>query len=297
MDSEQIIDVDSETDRISLELLDELASNERRTIDIRTLPARFSWLKEFAKSPAHARHAALIGRDDTLSTRLGSGTHAMTFGTPAAVSCPHKRRTKAHTAFVKEAQEQHGADVLVLTPGEYAKAKAMSESLKANAVAQRVLFSEGVILETDIEWSINGRACKSRPDARNFRTLAELKTAKDAGLQWFHRDAIRSGYHAQLAFYRRAIKHATGVVPRDVYIFAVENSRPYVVTPFRLTERALEAGDRLAMKWFEQLRVCETTNVWPPYTVGIEEFDVIDDEAEVALAMRDDDGERADPAF
>lgn len=297
MDSEHIIDIDPETERLSLELLDELGSNERRTADIRSLPARFSWLKEFAKSAAHAKHAALVGWDDTLSTRLGSGTHAMTFGTPYVAKSSNRRGTKARKADEEKIRAEHGPDSLILTPGEYAHAKGMSDAIKANAVAQRLLFQDGVILETDIHWELKGRACKSRPDAYHFRTLVELKTAREADPHWFHRDAIRSGYHAQCAFYRRAIEHATGVKPRDVYLLVVENRRPYVVTPFRLTERALEAGDRLAMKWFEQLRVCETTNVWPPYTMGIEDFDVIDDEAEVALAMRHDDGERADPVF
>lgn len=293
MDSEHTIDCDDDTERLSVELLDELASNERRTVDIRTLPARFSWLKEFARSAQHAKHAALFGRDETISTRMGSGTHAMLFNTAPVVPCAHRRGTKARKAF--DADQAPGT--IIMSPGEFAKSTRMAEAIKRNKVAERVLFSKGAIVEKRIEWEYKGRKCQATPDVRNFRALAELKTTRDSNPLWFHRDATRMFYHAQLGSYRQAIKHETQVIPHDVYIFAVESSGDHVVTPFKLTERALEAGWRLWQGWFELLRVAETTNVWPGYTQNIEELDLFDEEAEVALAMRDDDGARADPSF
>ncbi len=298
MDSrEHVIDVDSalsEIDRLSVELLDELASNERRTIDPRDVAVRFTHLKHFALSQAHAHHVMTCDRDDTtLAKRIGSGVHALTFGTPEVVVYTGKvKRGKAWDAFASE-----HADKLILNAKEFARSTAIADSIRRNKVAERVIFSAGTILEQRIDWEWNGRKCRSTPDARNFRTLVELKSTRSADPMRFHHDAIRMAYHASLAWYQRAIKAETDVTPRDVYIIAVEQTAPYVVTPFRLTERALEAGDHLVKLWFEQLRICETTNVWSPYTLGIEEFDVIDPAAEVAIAMRDDDGARVDPAF
>lgn len=293
MDAEHTIDCDDDTDRLSVELLDELASNERRTADIRQLEARHSWLKEFAKSPAHARHAALFDRDETLSMRMGTATHAMLSNTSPVVQCAHRRGTKARKAF--EADQAPGT--LIVSPGEFRKSTRMADAIKRNKVAERVLFEKGVIHEQTIHWEYKGRKCRATPDARCFRTVSELKTCKSADLKWFSRDASKMFYHAQLGSYRHAIKAETGVFPTEAYIFAVENVEPFVVTPFKLTERALEVGWRLWKGWLDALLLCEKTDTWIEYTLGIEELDMADDMADVEIAMRDDDGRRMDVAF
>jgi len=108
-------------------------------------------------------------------------------------------------------------------------------------------------------------------------------------------------YHVQLAIYRRAILETTGVRVRDVYLFAVESVRPYVVTPYMLSERSLDHGDMLAKRWHEEFLKCEESGKWPGYTTGIEELDIYDpgdeSELEVARVMAADDGKRADVAF
>jgi hypothetical protein len=296
LDSEQIIDTDDDTERLSFELLDELASSQRRATDTRSLEARFSWLKEFAKSPAHARHAALFDRDETLSMRIGDATHSMLFGTKPVVACSHRRRTKARDAFEK-AEREKAPNVLIVSPGEHYKASRMADAIKRNKVAERVLFAPGAVIEQTIHWTYKGRKCRATPDARQFRTVADLKTCKSADLKWFARDAAKMFYHSQLGSYRQAIKAETGVLPTEAYIFAVENVAPFVVTPFKLTERALEVGWRLWKGWLDMLLQCEKTNVWDEYTPGVVELDVADDLAEVEIAMRDDDGSRANVDF
>jgi hypothetical protein len=289
----ETIDVSPEVERLSLELLDELGGNEMRVVDPRSVPLRVTHLEQFVRSPAHVRHSMVSGYgDQTLSTRIGSGTHAISFGTPKVVVYSKRRAGKEWDTFAKE----HGG-CCILNDREFAQATAIANSIRRNKIAERILFSEGTILEGRIDWEWNGRKCRSTPDARNFRTLADLKSCRTAEPEKFKRDALRFAYPAKLAWYRRAIEAATGVRTRENYLIAVEQAAPYAVTPFQLTERALEAGDRLVRKWFEQLRVCEETNHWPEYTLGVEEFDVVDFDAEVDLAMRDDDGIRADVSF
>lgn len=266
--------------------------------DTRSMPLRYSVLKLMGKSAAHARDAALRESDGpSLALRLGSGTHALTFGTPEVVVYEGKqRRGKEWDAFAAE----HSGKV-ILNAKEYARAKGMADAIAANDVARRVLFAPKVIREERIDWTWNGRAWRSTPDARDFRVLAELKTTRCADPAVFWRDALKMGYHVQLAIYRRAIEQTTGVRPERVYLFAVESVRPYVVTPFLLTERSLEHGDRLAKEWHERFLACEARNEWPGYTSGVTELDVYDPEAEaemeVARAMADDDGTRASVAF
>ncbi len=292
MSSDHIMD--TEVERLSVELLDELASNERRTVDPRTVDLRFTHLKAFAQSAAHALHTMTRSDDSqTASTRTGSGSHALSLGgAEVAVFAGKVRRGKEWDAFRAD-----NAGKVILNPAEFARVRGVSDAIRRNKVAERLLFSEGTVREQRIDWEWNGRKCRSTPDARSLRTLIELKSCRSSSPEQFRRDALRYAYPSQLAFYRRAIEQATGVRPREVYIIAVEQAAPYAVTPFQLTERALEAGDRLVKGWFEQLRVCEATGMWPEYTLGIEEFDVIDFDAEAAIAMRDDDGTRSDVAF
>jgi hypothetical protein len=261
-------------------------------------PLRYSVLKAMGKSAAHARAAATSSYDGpSLSKRLGSGAHALTFGTPEVVVYTGKqRRGKEFDAFAKE----HDGKV-ILNEKEYRHARGMADAIRANPVASRVLFDKGAVIEQRIDWTWNDRAWRSTPDARAFRTLAELKTTRCADPAVFWRDALRMSYHVQLAIYRRAIEQVTGIRPREVYLFAVESTWPYVVTPFKLTERSLEHGDRLAKEWHEKFLACEAKNEWPAYTTGVEELDVYDPEDESAVeverAMANDDGLRADVSF
>jgi hypothetical protein len=190
---------------------------------------------------------------------------------------------------------------VLVSKEQFDRAHAIVKSIKENEVAARVLLSPAAAREKRIDWTWNGRAWRSTPDAFEFRTLAELKTTRCADPAVFWRDALRLGYHVQLALYRRAIEQTTGVRPRDVYLFAVESAPPYVVTPFKLTERSLEHGDMLARRWHEQFLQCEATGKWPGYTTGVEDLDIYDPEdeaeAEVARAMANDDGTRAHVEF
>lgn len=274
--------------------VDEAEETGPLATDTRDQPLRYSVLKAMKQSPRHALHQALRQSDGpSLALRLGSGCHGMTFGTPEVVQYNGKqRRGKDWEAF----QEAHPGAV-ILNAKEYAKAKGMADSIAANEVARRVLFAPNVIREQRIDWEWNGRKWRSTPDAQMFRVLAELKTTRCADPAVFWRDALRLSYHCQLALYRRAIEQTTSVRPQSVYLFAVESVAPYVVTPFKLSERSLEHGDMLAKRWHEQFLKCEATGKWPGYTDGVEELDVyeIEDESamEVERAMANDDGRRA----
>lgn len=287
-----MIDLD-DTDPVESELDDAPATD-----DTRSQPLRYSVLKAMKSSPAHARALALRSGDGaSLALRLGSAGHALTFGDkPVVVYSGKQRRGKEWDAF----QAEHQGDIIV-NAKEYAQAKGMADAIKANPIAARVLFQKDAIMEQRIDWEWNGRKWRSTPDMRAFRTLAELKTTRCADPERFHWDALRMSYHVQLAVYKRAIFETTGVKVRDVYLFAVESTPPYVVTPFKLSERSLEHGDRLAKEWHERFLQCEESGKWPGYTDGIAELDVFDPEDETAVeverAMANDDGTRASIAF
>ena len=57
-------------------------------------------------------------------------------------------------------------------------------------------------------------------------------------------------------------------------LLAVESTAPYVVTVFRVTERALEQGRRTYRLWFERLMACEEADEWPGYVQSVVPLDV-----------------------
>lgn len=276
--------LDDDTTEMTAELRDELASNERRSVDPRSLPLRFHWLRAMAQSPAHALEAAQDQRPDTLALRLGSGTHAIMFDKPIAVWTGKVRNGKVWDAF----RDSHAGSV-ILNRKEHAKALAIANSLRRSDTAMRLLASPGVLRESTIEWTWNGRKCQSTPDARSPYSVVELKTARSSEPGRFARDATFRGYHAQLAWYRLAIEATVGVKPPDAYIVAVESAPPHTVTVLRLTPRALERGEQLVRTWFERVLVSESSNDWPGYCESVADFDVPDDEVE--LVFGDDDAE------
>jgi hypothetical protein len=65
--------------------------------------------------------------------------------------------------------------------------------------------------------------------------------------------------------------------PLAAYVVAVESTPPFPVTVMRLTDRALDQGERLCTSWMETLLNCEASNFWPPYAQSIVPLDVPDD--------------------
>ena len=270
----------------SADLRDQLAANS--IIDPRTVPVRFSALKNIARSPAHYHHA--VQQADrwagTASMRIGSGGHAMLMGQPVVQYTGAVRRGKAWDAF-----RAANRDATILSGKEWDTAHAISQAVKADPLAARLLLADNMTYERTIHWDYQGRACRSTPDARSAYTLIDLKTTKCADPGRFVRDAMWMGYHAQLAFYGMALEAAGGMKPRDSYIIAVENKPPHPVVVLKLTERAINMGERLVRGWMERLKVCEDANEWPGYVQCVTDFDVPDDD--IGLTFGDDDEEDA----
>lgn len=273
--------MDTATETMTADLRDELAANSNAAtpIDPRTRPARFHNLKEMGRSPLHCFESFQDDSDrSSLALRLGAGTHALLFGQPVAVFTGKVRNGKVWDAFKAE----HDGTV-ILNAKEHARAEAISNAIRSHEIASRLLFSPGTRHEESILWEQDGRARRSTPDARGAYHLVELKTTRCAQPDRFMRDAMFRAYHAQVADYRAAIEASVGVKPRDCYIIAVESVRPCAVTVLRLTDRALEMGDRLCRLWMERLRACEASNEWPPYCQSATDFDVPDDELDLVF--------------
>lgn len=284
---------------MTAELRDELAANNlRRLIDPASRPARFHNLKAMGQSAAHCFQSFQDERDkESLSMRLGSGSHAILFGQPVALfDAPSKKGTgkSPRNGAVWEAFKAAHADEVILNAKEMRRAQSIANAIKSNEIAARLLFSPGVKFEETILWKQGNRTRRSTPDARGTSYIVDLKTTRCAEPDRFTRDAIRYGYHAQLADYRCAVEALVGVKPKECYIIAVETVPPYAVTTLELTARALDRGEALCRGWMERLLVCEENSHWPAYRECIETFDVPDDDIDLVFGDAEPAGDETE---
>jgi len=253
---------------MTAELRDELAANDRpERIDPASVPMRFSTLKLIQQSPLHYWFACQRAYEETLSMRLGSGAHAILFGTPYVV-WSGRRQSKAWDAF----EAEHAGET-ILTQSEYQKAWDMAEAIRSHPIAKRLLFTD-TVLEKRIDWEWQGRAFRSTPDAASRTTCVDLKCLRSAEPDKVKWQSNNMGYHVQAAVYKRAL-NSTGLHHiKDNYLVVVENKQPHPVTVLRFTETALESGDRIAAGWLEQAMACEAAGNYPGYTQTIVDLEL-----------------------
>jgi len=249
----------------------------------RSLPVRFHHLKAMGRSAAHARLVMDREESEAQEDRVpvlqrGTAVHSLVLGVgkrivayPGAV-----RRGKKWNAFAAA-----NSDAEILTSTEYEKSNRMAESVAGNKMAMEVLKGQR---ETSITWKFLHRDCRATPDVADYSGyVTELKTCATSEPFRFTGQALRYGYHGQLAWQMDGVIASGLGKPTAAFIVAVESSAPYPVTVLRLTERALEKGRGLYSLWLERLLTCERDNLWPGYCESVVEMDV-PDELELTFA-------------
>jgi hypothetical protein len=267
-----------QVDRLSAELRDELANSYRRkVVDPRTVPCRFSTLKQFALSPLHYWHACQGEFEETLSMRIGSGGHAVLFDQPIAIwDQPAKKGSgKApRSGAAWDEFKQENAGKTILNVNEKRQGEKIANAIRRHPIAMRVLFADNTTHEQRIDWTWDGREFRSTPDALGVHHLVDLKCLKSADPERVMWQSRSMNYHAQAALYRRAVLEKFNRKLRDCFLVVVENKEPYPVTVLRFSERALDMGDRSCVTWNELRRVHEEANEWPGYVQNVVELDL-----------------------
>lgn len=237
--------------------------------ELRSQPVRFSTLKWMAESAAHYRANV---RTEARHLEIGSATDALLLGTSEVLTYPEKtRRGKEWEKFKAE-----HAGKLIVTAKEFSLATSMRDSVLACQQAVELLKGRR---QEEIFWKYLGRDCISHLDCadENGAFVTELKTAQSSNPNRFRWQAFKFAYHAQLAFYRLAKQYQTGHKPEAAYIVVVGSTAPHITVVMRVSDHALELGERLVRIWFETLLNCEKSNEWPGYAQSIIELDAPED--------------------
>jgi hypothetical protein len=114
-----------------------------------------------------------------------------------------------------------------------------------------------------------GVKVKVRPDVKNPKFLADIKTCQDASPRAFKRDVYKYLWHVQAAFYCEVL----GYTMDQFKLVAMQKTYPYDVLVYTLSEQMQEEGHELMVKgvteWKHYLDTGEAKGYdWPIYTDG-----------------------------
>lgn len=244
-------------------------------------PVHWSDLRWMAVSPAHYRHKLLHRSEPTTAMQIGTAVHALVLhGLRNYVVWNGVRRGKEWESF-RDTWAYSGSPIL--NQAEHETAYAIASCVLEHRLASQLL---GGHQEIPLNWEAAGRACQGTPDATTGTVLADLKVVHTANPKRFQWHAQDQGWLGQMAWYRAGVWEAYGERPERAYIVAVEAHAPHCVQVYRLTDGALEIGDRIWRGLLETLLVCEKTGHWPGYCDDELPLDV---GLDVALSIDGDD--------
>jgi hypothetical protein len=261
--------------------------------DTKSIDCRFSNLKRFSDSAAHYLHQVSSPDVDTPQRMFGRVVHSLILGGGETVVIYSKSKTRQGKAWDEFKVEHDGSNIML--PKEFETARRCADAVLADERARPWLVGTH---EHSIYWENCGRKCSSRVDVigkpwdqapNGFVT--ELKTSFTSHPWRFSRHAIQMHYPAQVAWYQDAAR-AIGRICQAGVIVAVESKAPHVVTTFRIPERVLENGRKLARTWLEQLLACEAAGVWPGYVGDVIDLQVPESD-DFELDFGDDEEEAA----
>ena len=238
-----------------------------------------SWLKIFARSKAHARHARLEPSAPTSAMELGTGVHAAVLepdrferGFVQGLDLPRRSNADkaSHAAF---ASEHAGKEIL--SAKDYEHAIAMRDACWRDPLVSSLLKGPGQnevsIVWDDAEFSMRCMARIDRvtqvprPVGSGIDTwLFDLKTARDASEDGFRKAMGNLDYHIQAAFYKDGLEAVSPHYRRFGFI-VVENTPPFVPAVYELCADDLDQGRE---EYRELLKLCKEARMsdeWPGY--------------------------------
>jgi hypothetical protein len=224
-------------------------------------PAKFDWQRRNPPQPSAAME-------------FGTAVHTLVLGRGARIAVVDAKSWQTKAA--QEAGEQARAEGRpALLAGDFLKAQAMADAVRAHPVAGRLFDPAHGDAERSIFWAdeLTGVWLRSRldwlphpPGSGRRLIIGDLKTCVSASKSALSKAVANFGYHVQAAFYTSAVR-AMGMDddPAFIFVFA-EKEPPYPVTLAQLDDDALMAGHVAMRRAIERFRDCREAGIWPAYS-------------------------------
>jgi len=257
--------------------------------------ANYSTLKQFKRSPAHAREMLVNPPDQTPAMALGSALHAAVLE-PTLFSSDYVVAPKVDRRFNKNKKIWHdfqeaNRDNEILTAQEYEQCIGMQDAAMANPIVAELVNATG-FTELSFVWieGDTGVLCKGRIDrfARLWgnSVIADLKTTENASPDSWTREVLKYQYHAQAAFYMDGLGGVDSQVAERKFIWIVlEKKPPYAVAIYEPDAATIDKGRRMYRKYLRQWFMCQESGMWPGYATSIQPLLLPD------WALRQEEGE------
>lgn len=203
-----------------------------------------SGAKLLLRSPAHFLAAKSSPKEPSAAMKLGTLVHTLILepekvAAEIAVMPKFDRRTTIGKKAAEEFEEDHRGK-LVVDEVQWARAKSISDAVRANRVVQENLT--GGVSEATLIWEQYGVPCKARVDYLKGSAIFDVKTCSDASPEGFARQVASFQYHVQAAHYANGFREIVGWdLDRFVFI-AVESEAPFAVGCYTLDARSLQSG-------------------------------------------------------
>jgi hypothetical protein len=145
--------------------------------------------------------------------------------------------------------------------------------------------------EITAQWTIDGVACKCRPDYVAEDYILDLKTVACAHPRAVAQAAMRDGWHVRDVWYRMGMSYANPLQETKYLFVCVEKTPPYLVEVYQLDQRARAWGEQIVRRGLTLFKQCRDAGRWPSYhdhfpvTVSLPTY------AEYALADREAAGD------
>ena len=147
--------------------------------------------------------------------------------------------------------------------------EAMRGAVLAHSIAAELLT--GHQPEVSLFWEQDGVGMKARVDAlhQSKGIMADLKTVRSARPNDFRKQISGLGYYIQGTHYRNGGKAVTGF-EMDWYFVAVQKTEPYTVSVHKLSQAALDHGQRRIEYAIQRYKQTQETG-WTGYTAVYEQ--------------------------
>lgn len=144
---------------------------------------------------------------------------------------------------------------------------AMRDALLAHPLAARAW--ENGWAEPSFVWQDTETKAwlKCRPDflPDHRRWIIDYKTTTSAHPRHFARRTAEHGYFQQAAWYIDGIGAVTGESPKEWFFVVQETKPPYLVSVFKLDQRAIDFGAAMNRRAIDLFAECVATGKWPGY--------------------------------